>query len=219
MHRPTHFVTTPMLTAALDTLADHNGLDVCDPVIQSVPTPAWARQVVDAVDGALEGQSGVPEITVMPNVFDYARGEVEKARSNGEKPEYWLELVASTYIQYLDQAETETVRHQFDQEFADLAKRHSLDLKALPTFDEFRKSRQFDHVSSLPNDYQNLCEGIGATDHCIRYPGPNLLGYQPETGEAWFQDYAQEHRGPLEEIERKFYLWAIIETPEFVAQD
>jgi hypothetical protein len=205
-----------MIFEALEILADQNELDDRDPALQTVKTPVWAAKIRDAVNDALSTDRE-PSVTVTPELADYANESLTDAAASAQEggrytPIAWHNLISGAYAQYLKAAGEDEADTDFSAEALATMNTHELDATQVISFLRFQQGREFEHVSALPPEYEHLAEGINVTDYCVTYPGPNLLGYDPQTGEAWFQDYKEEFRGPLEEIERKFYLWAIVES-------
>lgn len=216
MNRPTHKISTTMIFEALEMLADQNELEDRDPALQTVKTPVWAAKIRDAVNEALTTDRE-PSVTVTPELADYANESLGDAAASAQEggrflPTAWHNLISGAYSQYLKAAGEDEANIDFSAEALSTMTTHELDSSKVISFLRFQQGRDFEHVSTLPAEYEHLAEGINVTDYCVTYPGPNLLGYDPQTGEAWFQDYNEEFRGPLEEIERKFYLWAIVES-------
>jgi len=216
MERPTHNISTSMIFEALEILADQNELDDRDPALQTVKTPVWAAKIRDAVNDALSTDRE-PSVTVTPELADYANESLTDAAASAQEggrytPIAWHNLISGAYAQYLKAAGEDEANTDFSAEALATMNSNELDASQVISFLRFQQGREFEHVSTLPPEYEHLVEGINVTDYCVTYPGPNLLGYDPTTGEAWFQDYKEEFRGPLEEIERKFYLWAIVES-------
>lgn len=79
------------------------------------------------------------------------------------------------------------------------------------SFEDFRSGRDFTSVEAVDQGFSMVLEASKITGHCVVYPGDQFLGYRPETGEAWFEDYAGTIRGPIEQVEQRLYLWALVE--------
>lgn len=82
------------------------------------------------------------------------------------------------------------------------------------SFEHFQTGRKLTHAENVNQRFELVLESSKITGPCMAYPGDQFLGYKPETGEAWFEDYAGTICGPLKAVEKRLYLWALVEDTE-----
>ena len=106
-----------------------------------------------------------------------------------------------------------------EQEIFEFAVTDALEMVGLKpveviTFENFRAGREVTDAAEVDQRFELVLESSKIDGPCMAYPGDQFLGYKPETGEAWFEDYAGTVSGPLEAVEKRLYLWALVEDTE-----
>jgi hypothetical protein len=211
-----------ILNQALSEMASFNHLQDSDPQVRQQVYPVWASKVVQAVDFALQGHAPEPVVRVTRELFNLAVDRLcmislkDQPAGLSADDLNWYSVIVSAYESTLSELEQASPQAAFRDDIERTAARVNVDLSALMSFETFAGGREFHHMRHLPEAFGSAAEAIKVTDYCVAYPGGQLLGYNPDTGEAWFEDYKEEFRGPIELIERKLYLWAITECPELL---
>lgn len=218
MNTLTTTVSLDMFHDALESMGEAHELDVTELAVRRVYTPVGAAKISRVVEHALEGPDINPEISITADIYDFASRKIEsdKGSRTGADTSLWAQLISRGYKRYLDELEVTHPMEAFKSELNETIKRLDLDPTSLITFEDFIKAREFHHISTLPEAYEGMADGIDITEYCVCYPGTAILGYDPADGEAWFEDYKDEFRGPIELIERKLYVWAIVEMGDLL---
>lgn len=107
-----------------------------------------------------------------------------------------------------------TEQEIFEFSVADALEMLELNPSEVISFEQFRAGRELTDAEKVPERFELVLESSKITGPCMAYPGNQFLGYEPETGEAWFEDYAGTISGPLEAVEKRLYLWALVEVTE-----
>jgi hypothetical protein len=85
---------------------------------------------------------------------------------------------------------------------------------ALIRLEDFRSGRRFSSVENLDPKFEHALEGSKIEGTCVIYPGDQFLGFDADSGIAWFEDYKGVIRGDLDAVEERLYLWAIAEDTD-----
>ncbi len=220
MNYPSISEKLTMFVDAAVQMADHHGLDLSTDEWKTYSTPTWAASVTRQAPAGTEcGENTNTEngrFLITPALYDYAVDELNRygaAAQEGSKMPApgWLNNVVDSYSHYLDELEAQHPIAEFNKAVDEVIAEFELDKANLMSFEEWQSKRQFSHITTVPKSHEGEAGGSAITGYCVLYPSCRLLGYDLDTGEAWFEDYKEEFRGPIELIERKYYLWTLTE--------
>jgi hypothetical protein len=207
--RPFLTLNQASIRAAMQTLADINGLEENDPAICFLKEPVWASKIVQAYCTPEEYGESSMRVPLTPDLADYAEDQCGWTSATDDKAETvsanWESDVASAYNRYFADILRAFPLSEVtisDDEAAVLAE---LPLAPITSFDHFISRRRFRDAQNLVQDLRKVAAENGATGYCVTYPGNLVIAYDPASGRGKISRETGSVDLDLELLERKLY--------------